>query len=395
MMNNKQWTTSMVFAVVSIFFVALNMRPAVTAIGPLFNVLMDSLHVSNTQMSLLTSIPVFCMGLFAPVAVPLQKRLGTKFAIALLLTLIALANGLRLLKESYGLLVGTSFAVGFAIAIIGPMLNAFIKEKFPNRFTTVVGVYSFGIGTGATLSAALTVSFYNGFQQKWTIALGSWAVLAVIALMIWLLVIEKKQVLTRVHENEQSKEAARNPWKNARAWTILVYFGLQTSLFFSLMSWLTPMLQDKGMSLVAASTMLTFLSIVQMIGNIVVPLLMEKWSSRIRWLLSLGIMGVIGFALLSVGTGFVLWMAVFIIGFVLSGLFPIGLLLPLDEARNHSEANSWSSMVLSGGFMMSAVIPTIIGYCYDVTGNHAYTYAIFLALMFGILCTTLILKKRE
>ena len=154
----------MVFAVVSIFFVALNMRPAVTAMGPLFNVLMDSLHVSNTQMSLLTSIPVFCMGLFAPVAVPLQKRLGTKFAIALLLTLIALANGLRLLKESYVLLVGTSFAAGFAIAIIGPMLNAFIKEKFPNRFTTIVGVYSFGIGTGATLSAALTVSFYNGFQ---------------------------------------------------------------------------------------------------------------------------------------------------------------------------------------------------------------------------------------
>ena len=395
MMNNKQWTTSMVFAVVSIFFVALNMRPAVTAMGPLFNVLMDSLHVSNTQMSLLTSIPVFCMGLFAPVAVPLQKRLGTKFAIALLLTLIALANGLRLLKESYVLLVATSFAAGFAIAIIGPMLNAFIKEKFPNRFTTIVGVYSFGIGTGATLSAALTVSFYNGFQQNWTIALGSWAVLAVIALMIWLLVIEKKQVLTCEHENELSKEAARNPWKNARAWTILVYFGLQTSLFFSLMSWLTPMLQDKGMSLVAASTMLTFLSIVQMIGNIVVPLLMEKWSSRIRWLLSLGIMGVIGFALLSVGTGFVLWMAVLIIGVVLSGLFPIGLLLPLDEARNHSEANSWSSMVLSGGFMMSAVIPTIIGYCYDVTGNHAYTYAIFLALMLGILCTTLILKKRE
>ncbi len=59
----------------SVFFlVALNMRPAVTAIGPLFTILMESLHVSNTQMSLLTSIPVFCMGLFAPVAVPLQKK---------------------------------------------------------------------------------------------------------------------------------------------------------------------------------------------------------------------------------------------------------------------------------------------------------------------------------
>ncbi|MFJ5766323.1 CynX/NimT family MFS transporter [Lysinibacillus sp. NPDC093210] len=393
-MNNKQWTTAIVFAVVSIFFVALNMRPAVTGIGPLFNVLMESLQVSNTQMSLLTSIPVFCMGLFAPLAVPLQRRLGTKSAIALLLALLFLANGLRLIKESYALLVVTSFVAGFAIAIIGPMLNAFIKEKFPSRFTTIVGVYSFGIGTGATLSAALTVSFYNGFHNNWTVALGSWAVLAVFALIIWLLVIQNKQDRPTMQGENLTKEASRNPWKNGRAWTILLYFGLQTSLFFSMMSWLTPMLQDKGFSLVAASSMLTFLSIVQMIGNIVVPLLMEKWSSRIYWLLSLGIMGVIGFVLLWIGTGFMLWVAVLIIGIVLSGLFPIGLLLPLDEARNNEEANSWSSMVLSGGFMMSAVIPTLIGYCYDLTGNHSFTYTIFLALMLGIIGTTLLLKKK-
>lgn len=384
----------MVFAVVSIFFVALNLRPAVTGIGPLFNVLMESLDISNTQMSLLTSIPVFCMGLFAPIAVPLQRCLGTKSAIALLLALIAIANGLRLFKESYLLLVVTSFVAGLAIAIIGPMLNAFIKEKFPGRFTTVVGIYSFGIGTGATLSAALTVSLYNGFHENWKIALGSWALLAVVALIIWLLAIQTKQVTLVEQGNEQSKEAARNPWRNGRAWTILFYFGLQTSLFFSMMSWLTPMLQDKGLSLVGASSMLTFLSIVQMIGNIAVPILMEKWSSRIQWLFSLGIMGVIGFALLWVGTGWLLWLAVLIIGVVLSGLFPIGLLLPLDEARNNEEANSWSSMVLSGGFMMSAVIPTLIGYCYDLTGNHSFTYAIFLALMLCIMGTARMLKKK-
>lgn len=60
------------------FFIALNMRPAVTAIGPLYNVLLESLHISNTKMSFLTSIPVFCMGLFAPIAVPLQKKWARK-----------------------------------------------------------------------------------------------------------------------------------------------------------------------------------------------------------------------------------------------------------------------------------------------------------------------------
>jgi len=391
-MINKQWKASSVLMVVCIFFIALSMRPAVTAIGPLYNVLLESLHISNTKMSFLTSIPVFCMGLFAPIAVPLQKKMGTKTAITLLILLLALANGLRFLKESYGLLVVTSFLAGFAIALIGPMLNAYIKKKFPTRFTTVVGIYSFGIGTGATLSAALTVTFYRHFDGSWTIALGSWSILALSALIMWYLLVQKEeQKLSGKDEN--SEHVIRNPWKSFRAWTILIYFGLQTSLFFSVMSWLVPILQDKGYSLGEASSILTFMSFIQMIGNIVVPILMEKWTSRIAWLFALGVLGILGFALLWVGSGTLLLMAVFIIGIALSGLFPIGLLLPLDEAETNEEANSWSSMVLSGGFIISAIIPIVIGYCYDITGNHTVTFAIFMIIMLAIMVTTYRLKK--
>lgn len=384
----------MILIVGSIFFVALNMRPAVTAIGPLFNVLLDSLQVSNTHLSLLTSIPVFCMGLFAPLAVPMQRKLGTKVAIALLLILIALANGLRFGKESYLILLLTSFAAGFAIAIIGPILNAFIKEKFPSRFTTVVGVYSFGIGAGAALSSGLTVSIYNTFDNNWTIALGGWIVLAILALGIWLLAVPNEKVA--VEETAiPAGETVRNPWKNGHAWTILLFFGLQTALFFALMSWLPAMLQDKGFSLVVASAVLTFMSIVQLVGNIFITMLMEKWPNRIVWILSLSALGLVGFGLLWVGTGNILWFAVFIIGIVLSGLFPIGLLLPLDEAKNNEEANSWSSMVLSGGFMISAILPLLIGFLYDKTANHNFTYAIFILFMLGIIGTTLLLKKNK
>ena len=31
-------------------------------------------------------------------------------------------------------------------------------------------------------------------------------------------------------------------------------------------------------------------------------------------------------------------------------------------------------MVLAGGFMVSAIIPILIGVCYDLTGNHTWTY---------------------
>ena len=99
--------------------------------------------------------------------------------------------------------------------------------------------------------------------------------------------------------------------------------------------------------------------------------------------------------LLWLTAGIYLWLAVLLIGIVLSGLFPIGLLLPLDEAKNDQEATSWSSMVLAGGFMVSAIIPILIGVCYDLTGNHTWTYLIFVLLMLGILVTTGLLRKND
>lgn len=62
-----------VFIILAIFFVSINLRPAVTSVGPLLATISRALQVSSTQISLLTAIPVFCMGLFAPLAVPLQK----------------------------------------------------------------------------------------------------------------------------------------------------------------------------------------------------------------------------------------------------------------------------------------------------------------------------------
>ena len=49
----------------------------------------------------------------------------------------------------------------------------------------------------------------------------------------------------------------RNPLENKTAWLILLFFGLQTSLFFSLTTWFSPIAQEQGFSLVTASAVLT------------------------------------------------------------------------------------------------------------------------------------------
>ena len=45
--------------------------------------------------------------------------------------------------------------------------------------------------------------------------------------------------------------------------------------------------------------------------------------------------------------------------------------------------------------MVSAIIPILIGVCYDLTSNHIWTYLIFVLLMLGILVTTGLLRKNH
>ena len=364
---NKQNGWQMVLIVLAIFLVSINLRPSVTSIGPLLNTIQDDLGISSTMMSLLTSVPVFCMGLFAPLAVPFNKALGYKWSVNLLLIGIGISTGARLFFTSYTALIVTSFIAGVCIAIISPMLNAYIKEKFANNMGPIIGLYSLATGFGAMLSVGFTGVFYEKFQNSWPVALSIWGVLAAIAIIVWSMAIPEKQASnTKV----KAIESGRNPWKMKMTWNILLFFGFQTSLFFSLTTWLSPIAMESGMKLIVAGSVLTAMSIVQMIGNIIIPSLLNKLPNVILWLKGLTVVSAIGAALLFIDAQWSIWAAAIVLGIALSGLFPIGLLLPLQEAQTDAEANSFSSMVLSGGFMMSAIVPLLIGIVYDVTGTH-------------------------
>ncbi|WP_413361981.1 CynX/NimT family MFS transporter [Lysinibacillus sp. 3P01SB] len=363
-------------AIAAIFFVSLNLRPSITSIGPLLNTISSDLNITNTQVSLLTSIPVFCMGLFAPLTVPVLRKLGYRWAVNLLIIVIGISTALRIMFGSYAALIITSFVAGLAIAIISPMINAFIKERFPQKLEPVIGVYSLAMGAGATLSAGFTGIFFEKYGS-WQIALGLWGLLSIPALILWTIASGKQEQLAV--RQLQSTEV-RNPWKTKRAWFILLFFGLQTSSFFSLTTWLSPVAQEQGFSLVTAASVLTVMSIVQIIGNIIIPILVNRLPDRIKWLYGLLLIGTIGGGIMLIDADWAMWTGAVLFGLSLSGLFPIGLMLPLDEAKNNEEASSWSSMVLSGGFMMSAIVPLLIGAAYDMTGTHIVSKWIFIAL---------------
>ena len=380
-LSNHNQKPNTILLLVAIFAISINLRPAITSIGPILETIREQLSLSNAQVSLLTAIPVICMGIFASLAPVMNRKFGLKRTMYMMISLIGITTALRGFIPGFWVLLTTAFVVGIAIAVIGPLLSAMIKQHFPERAASVIGIYSFGMGVGSAASAGLTAVFFES-TGSYLFALSIWAVLAFVGLAAWFITMkgdikvqQKARTVVKV-----KREKVTSPWKSRKAWLFLLFFGLQSSAFFSIITWLAPIALSAGMTLLQAGTLLSIMTIVQIFLNILIPLLMERFPARKFWLLFMLLSGMISLCLFWTGIHPLMWIGAFIMGIPLGGLFPAALLLPLDETNTAEETNAWTAMMQTGGFIMGGLLPLTIGLVYDWTSNHHYTFVIMLSL---------------
>lgn len=385
-----------VLLLVTIFAVSINLRPAITSIGPMLETIRDQLTLTNAQVTLLTAIPVISMGVFATLSPVLNRHFGLKKTMYVMLILIGLMTALRGFLTNYIILLLTALVIGIAIAVVGPLLSAMIKQNFPERAASVIGVYSFGMGVGSAASAGLTALFFEA-TDSYPFALSIWSVLAVFGLVCWFFTMKHTVEVKQVEKSTKTfkKPMQNSPWKSKKAWLFLLFFGLQSSAFFSIITWLAPIATTAGMTLLQAGTLLSVMTTVQIFLNILLPLAMERFFTRRFWLLVMLFSGTAAILLFWTGSHSLMWIGAFLMGIPLGGLFPIALLLPLDETDNALDANRWTAMMQTGGFIMGGILPLIIAFVYDWTANHHYTLMIMLMLYIGMfICTFLFSRER-
>lgn len=386
-----------VVLLIAIFTIALNMRPAITSIGPLLDIIRMQLSLSNTQVTLLTAVPVMCMGIFASLAPLLSRTFGLKGTMYVLILIVSGMTASRGVFPGYGVLLFTAFIVGLAIAVMGPLVSAMIKQNFATQASSVISLYSFGMGVGASVSAGLTVVLFQQ-TESYTFALSSWSVLGVVGLVFWYFAMKNQVDVQAVvpSVNPVVLKHSQSPWRTKRAWYFLLFFGLQSSIFFSVITWLAPIVTSTGMTLLEAGSILSMMTIVQIVMNLLYPALMTRFPARQFWIFVLLILGVVAIGLFWTGIPLFMWIGALLMGIPLGGLFPISLLLPLDETTTAEETNSWTAMMQTGGFILGGLIPLLIAVVYDATSDHRFTFLILLVLfLLLVLLTFLIGDKKE
>ncbi len=375
--------------ILALFFVSINLRIGITSVSPVLETIRQDLNISNFSVSFLTAIPVFCMGTFALLTGKVIRKYGAEKSIMACLILIGLATCMRAFTFSISTLFTSSLFIGIGIALAGPLLSGFIKEKFPTKIGLMIGIYSVGMGTGASLSAGLTIPLQHVLKDNWNMALAFWGVLTIIAIIFWYPVMKRKK-----NTSTQNKKNNSLPLRNKKAWLFTIFFGIQSGIFYSITTWLAPANQSIGVSSEQAGTLITVFTVIQMICSFLIPTLADIYKNRALWLL-----GSIYFVL--VGLSLMIyplttpWVPSILLGIGLGGVFPLALMLPLYETKTSEDASAWTAMMQSGGYIMGGFIPVLAGIARDYFNSYTQVFIIMALLSFLLFLLTLIMNKRK
>jgi cyanate permease len=344
-----------------LFLATLGLRPPVIAIGPLAPLLRQDLGIEAALVGLLTTIPVLCMGLLAPVGPSLAARVGPRLALAISLAAIAVAGIVRAAAPTVPLLLLVTIAIGVAIGVAGAIPSMVVADRMPRWRALGTGAYAGGIVLGSTLAAALAIPLAGG-DGDWRRSLLILSVATFGSVAAWLLLVRGEP------DRQRRPPAVRLPWRQPIAWLLVVVFGLQSALYYGVVAWLPNVYVERGWTPADAGTLLAVFNGVGLVATLGVPLLADRVGTRRSQLTVPAVAAIAGFlGIIVAPEPAVLWAV--LLGLAIGGIFPLVLTLPLDVAHEPAAVGSASAFMLLGGYVISSAAPIVLGEARDLTGT--------------------------
>ena len=337
---------------------ALNLRIAVSEIPP---VLRD-LPLGDFGRSLLVTIPVICFSLAAFAGPPLSARLGEERGLLIACGALCAGIALRPWWAGFSLFAGTIIC-GLAVAVMNVMMPSVLRRRFPKHLGEMTSAYTMALSLGAAAAAGLTVPLVHALGGSIAFALAIWSLPAAIALAVWLPQIRVPRPEGRTAGGDIG---LLRDWQ---AWQITLFFGVQSALFYTLLSWLPTIYRDQGTSPAAAGGVLGLLSAVGIVGNFAAPLLAVRFGRPRLAVLCTGGMTMIGLIGVLVAPSQLAFLWATLLGIGTAGTFSVTLLLMASRARDAVIAARLSGMAQGIGYMISALGPLVAGLLHSVSGG--------------------------
>ncbi|MFI6576404.1 CynX/NimT family MFS transporter [Nocardiopsis sp. NPDC050513] len=372
--SRPQWTVPLLVAA-GIGLAALNLRTAITSVGPVLDEVTAGLGMTAVGAGVLTTLPVLCFALFGGLAPTLARRLGDHHL--MVYALVALVVGLtaRAVVGEPRLFLALSVVALAGGAIGNVILPALVKYHFPDRVGLMTTVYTTALAVGTAVAAAATVPLERA-TGDWRIALGSFAAFGVVALLPWLLVLRNG----RRGGRGGRVLGVRDVLGTAIGWQSVLYFGTQSSIAYIMFGWFAQMLRDQGMDAQTAGLALSYLTTLGIPMSLVLPTLLTRVRDQRPFVGVFALAYVVGIGGMWFAPMSGVWIWTTFIG-VGMGSFVYALTVFALRTRTGEGTAAMSASSQSLGYLMAGAGPFLFGLLHELSDGWRAPLLLVLALV--------------
>lgn len=403
---------AVLLALGAVISAAANLRAGISSLGAVLEQVMASFQAPASVAGVLTAMPGFAFAIMGLAAVPIARRFGLSFTLFAGMVAMLVGLAFRPLIGAYlpggmgTFIVLTALVVG-GIALLNVLLPAWIKQHAPRRSVVLMSCYSGFLGLSGAV-APLSALWFSG-EDAWRPALGIWALLAAVQVVVWILVLirvgvdkpAKPPVAQPTNSGTESmptttttdtavdadpaavanKIASTSLWRSPTAVAMMVLFGLQSSNAYVQMGWLPQMYIDQGVSPGRAAVGLAVLGTVNVIGGVSMPFVVARIRDLRPVIVVFGVLTTVGY--LGVMFAGAVAPEAWAIVLGLGGMcFPTILALLAARTRTPEVTARLSGFVQPYGYLLAGVLPLLIGFVYQATG--AWTLILTVMALTGV-----------
>lgn len=357
----------------ALFLVAINLRPALSGVAPVLAAIRSGTGLSAAGAGGLTTLPVLCFGLIAPLGPMLARRLSAERTILFGMLLLATSIILRTFFGVAGLFAGT-FLVGASIGIVMVLLPGLIKRDFPESASFMTGLYTMALCLGAALAAGMAVPIQQLADGDWRTSLAFWALPALLAAAVW-----KAAGAGSPARTAPVRYRVRGLHRSALAWQVALFMGSQSVLAYCVFGWLPTILIDRGFSALDAGAVLSASIVVQMIASLASPWVAARGKDQRIAILVTMLMTMVGLMACMYAPAGQIWFWAAVLGLGQGGSFSIAMILIVLRSPNTQVVAPLSGMAQLVGYTLAAFGPFIAGLLRDLSGGWNLSAVFFVA----------------
>ncbi|MER7797192.1 MFS transporter [Microbacterium sp. NPDC096154] len=370
------------FLLLTLCLIAVNMRATITGIGPLLEQMTADTGASLTTLSALTSVPLVAWALCSPLAHTAAQRWGINRVLTISLVLLTAGTLIRSLPGPVASVwIGTA-VIGASLAAANVLLPAVVKQSFGTRVPAVTALYTALLAGCGAVASGLVVPISHvttgGEQWGWRAALVAVCATLPIAAALWM-IHHRRAGDGRPPARQPGVKRGPSVWGDGVAWQVGMYFGVQASLFYVLLTWMAPMALSYGRGEAQSGVDTMLFQMTGVISSLALPLVLrgrlERWVPALLPVLAL--IALIGFVL---APGGILWWGM-LAGLTSGASLAMALTLMASRARDHHTASALSGMGQSVGYAFAAFPPIVFGLLHTATGGWVAPLAFSGALL--------------